>query len=114
MKNKFIIGIFFTLLNLNLSELTSAEEFIFKVSDLEITDNGNTYKGNNRGTIVTNTQLELQSDIFEYSKKSNQLRAIGNVNLFDIKNNITIKRIKLQLDQITIIYLDTLLLVIWQ
>jgi len=90
MKNKFIIGIFFTLLNLNLSELTSAEEFIFKVSDLEITDNGNTYKGNNRGTIVTNTQLELQSDNFEYSKKSNQLRAIGNVNLFDIKNNITI------------------------
>ena len=67
-----------------------SEEFIFEVSDLEITENGNIYKGNNRGTIRTDNQLKLTSNNFEYLKKINRLEANGDVKLFDLNNNITI------------------------
>ena len=53
MKSKFatfFLVLVFTLYNLN---QVFGEEFIFEVSDLEIIDNGNIYKGNNRGTIKT-------------------------------------------------------------
>jgi LPS-assembly protein len=90
MKNKSIIAIFLVLLNLNSSKIVLAEEFIFEVSNLEITENGNIYKGKNRGKIIADTQLELVSDNFEYLKETNQLKAEGNVQLFDFKNNISI------------------------
>ena len=90
MKNKFIVTILLILLNLNLSKLVVAEEFIFEISNLEISDNGNIYKGKNRGKIKTNTQLELLSNNFEYLKKTNQLKTSGDVELYDFKNNISI------------------------
>ena len=91
MKNKFIT--FFLILLFNIVDLNRviAEEFIFEVSNLEITENGNVYKGNNRGTIRTNDQVELISNNFEYLKNINQLEANGNVSLFDLKNDIIIK-----------------------
>jgi len=67
-----------------------SEEFIFEVSDLEITENGNLYKGNNRGTVRTDNQLQLTSNNFEYLKKINRLEANGDVDIFDLNNNITI------------------------
>jgi LPS-assembly protein len=90
MKSKFATFFFvlvFTLCNLG---QVLGEEFIFEISDLEITENGNIYKGNNRGTIITDSQLELISDNFEYFKKINRLEANGDVQLFDLNNNITI------------------------
>ena len=78
-------------MSLNSPKLVLAEEFIFEVSNLEITNNGNIYKGKNRGKIISNTQLELVSDYFEYSKQKNKLEVKGNVHLIDIKNGITIK-----------------------
>jgi LPS-assembly protein len=48
------------------------------------------YKGNNRGTIRTDSQLKLISDNFEYLKEINRLEANGDVQLFDLNNNITI------------------------
>ena len=90
MKNRFIITIFLVLLNLNLPKTVLAEEFMFEVSNLEITDNGNIYKGKNRGKIISDTQIELVSDSFEYLKKTNQLKVEGNVRLFDLKNDISI------------------------
>ena len=90
MKNKFVT--FFLILLFSLSNLNQvlAEEFIFEISDLDIIDNGNVYKGNNRGTIRTNNQLELISNNFEYLKKINRLEANGDVQLFDLNNDITI------------------------
>ena len=88
MKNKFTITLLILLFSMCSFKYILAEEFIFEVSDLEIIDNGNIYKGNNRGKITTNTQLELTSNNFEYLKKINQLEANGNVQLIDIKNNI--------------------------
>ena len=90
MKSKF--ATFFLVLVFTLCNLSQVlgEEFIFEISDLEITENGNIYKGNNRGTIRTDSQLKLISDNFEYLKKINRLEANGNVQLFDLNNNITI------------------------
>ena len=90
MKSKFTI--FFLMLVFTLCNLSQVlgEEFIFEISDLEITENGNIYKGNNRGTIRTDSQLKLISDNFEYLKKINRLEANGDVQLFDLNNNITI------------------------
>ncbi len=90
MKNKFIVIFFLILLSSTLSKSIMAEEFIFEVNTLEITDNGNTYKGKTRSKIKANTQLELISDNFEYYKKTNQLKTSGNVQLYDFTNNITI------------------------
>ena len=90
MKNKSILTILLILLHLITVKLAIAQDFIFEVSDIEITNNGNTYKGNNRGKILTNNQLELISDNFEYLKKINQLKLNGNVQLLDGKNNVTI------------------------
>ena len=95
MKNKFIITTFLILLNLHSTQVVLAEEFIFEISNLEITDNGNTYKGKNRGKIISNTELELASDNFEYLKKINQLKLEGNVQVFDFKNNISINAEKI-------------------
>ena len=85
MKNKFIITTFLILLNLHSTQVVLAEEFIFEISNLEITDNGNTYKGKNRGKIISNTELELISDNFEYYKETNQLKTNGNVQLMILK-----------------------------
>jgi len=90
MKNKFItffLVVVFTLCNFS---RVLAEEFIFEVTDLEITENGNIYKGNNRGTIRTDNQLKLISNNFEYLKKINRLEVNGDVQLFDLNNDITI------------------------
>jgi len=90
MKSKF--ATFFLVLVFTLCNLSQVlgEEFIFEISDLEITENGNIYKGNNRGTIRTDNQLKLISDNFEYLKKINRLEVNGDVQLFDLNNEITI------------------------
>jgi len=90
MKNKFVT--FFLIFIFGLCNLNQifAEEFIFEVSDLEITENGNIYKGSNRGTIRTDNQLKLISDNFKYLKKTNRLEANGDVQLFDLNNDIII------------------------
>ena len=90
MKNKLAsIFLIFVFALCNVSQVL-AEEFIFEVTDLEITENGNIYKGNNRGTIRTDNQLKLISNNFEYLKKINRLEANGDVRLFDLNNDITI------------------------
>ena len=95
MKNKFITLLFVVILNLNPLNLTFADEFIFEVGNLEITNNGKVYKGNNRGKVTTDNQTEIISDNFEYLKKTNQLEANGDVILTDIENNIIINAEKI-------------------
>ena len=95
MKNKLISSFFLILLTLNNFQLVFAEEFVFEVTDLVILENGNIYKGNNRGKITTDSKLELISDNFEYLKKINRLEANGNVVLIDYLNDVTIKAEKI-------------------
>jgi len=95
MRNKIII-IFLTLIfNSTYLNFSLAEEFIFNVTDLEILENNTIYKGNNRGKIITDTQVELISDNFEYLKRINRLEANGNVQLTDIKSNVIINAEKM-------------------
>ena len=64
--------------------------FNFNVSELEITQNGNLYKGLNGGEILTNDGVSITSKNFEYNKLATSLIAYKNVQLKDSKKNIII------------------------
>ena len=95
MKNRIIIIFLILIFNISPLSFANSDEFIFKVTDLEILENNTIYKGNNRGKVVTDTQVELISDNFIYLKKINRLETNGNVELTDIKSNITINADKM-------------------
>jgi LPS-assembly protein len=95
MKNKLITIFLILIFNLSSSNFSISEEFTFEVTDLEILEDNTIYKGNNRGKVITDTQVELISDNFEYLKKINRLEANGNVQLTDIKSNIIINAEKI-------------------
>ena len=92
MKNKFfliniylILG-FFLFLNVN-----SEENFIFNVSEIEITENGNIFKGKNGGEAYTNDGVSIIAKNFEYNKSKQHLKATKDVKLKDDLKNITIE-----------------------
>ena len=95
MKNKFIILLLILILKLNFYNLVASDEFTFEVTDIEILESGNLYKGNNRGKIKTDKQVEIISDNFEYLKETNLLKSYGNAQLTDKINNITINAQKI-------------------
>ena len=84
MKNKFktLISIPIFLIFL-VSNAFSNEQFNFDITEIEITDKGNKYKGIKRGTITTNDGLVMVADEFEYNKSSNILKARGDIEIFD-------------------------------
>ena len=55
-----------------------------------ITDNGNKFKGTNKGIIKTNDGIVIDADEFEYDKILNILNAKGNVKIKDNLKDITI------------------------
>ena len=68
----------------------SKEEFNFDISEIEITDNGNKYKGLKRGTLISNNGLIIKSNKFEYDRQNNILNATGEVEIYDQVNNYII------------------------
>jgi len=95
MKNRIIIIFLILIFYISPLSFANSDEFTFKVTDLEILENNTIYKGNNRGKIITDTQVELISDNFIYLKKINRLETNGNVELTDVKSNITINADKM-------------------
>ena len=95
MKNRFIKIIFLITLCLNFFEFSHGEDFIFNVTEIEIEDNGNLYKGINKGKITTDNQIEIISNNFKYLKKANSLEVNGDVILTDFKNDIIINAEKI-------------------
>ena len=92
MKNKIkylLLSIF--ILSLNISTLLSDEIFNFNVSDIEITQNGNIFKGFNGGEAFTNNGVSIKANKFEYNKKTSLLISNGDVELQDKLKNITIE-----------------------
>ena len=71
-KIKLIIVITF-LTFLSFVSILKAEEFNFDVTEIEILDEGNLFKGLKRGTITTNDGLIITADEFEYNKLLNLL-----------------------------------------
>ena len=82
MKNKFklIIIILYLLKIPNLY----ADEFIFETEQIDIVDNGKTYKASN-GKIITNDNLtEITGKYFEYDRVNLILKVEGDVKIFDL------------------------------
>ncbi len=82
--NKILVLIFFIFFQ-NISN--SAESFNFDVTEVEILENGNIFKGSKRGTITTDDGIKLEADNFKYNKSLNILNANGNVKIEDNINN---------------------------
>ena len=68
----------------------SNEQFSFDVTEIEITENGNKFKGKNKGKIISNDGIIIEADEFEYDKKLNILNASGNVKINDTTNEYLI------------------------
>ncbi len=82
----FIISLFlFYIINVN-----SSEQFNFNITEVEITEEGNNYKGLKKGIITTNDGIKIIADQFNYNKLSNILDASGNIKITDNVNNYTI------------------------
>ena len=66
-----------------------SDDFTFNVSEIEIKENGNKYKGINGGTVLSGN-LKIISDTFEYDKISNIIEAYGDVKIIDDEKDILI------------------------
>ena len=95
MKNKLIKILFIFLLNFSFLGLAISEEFTFEVTEVEITENGNVYRGNNTGKITTEDGIEIKSDNFRYLKITNSLEVDGSAQLIDFRNDIIINAEKI-------------------
>ena len=66
MKNKISKIIILLILNFGFFDLLCAQEFTFQVPEIEVIDNGNIFKGTKRGEVITDDQIKLISNNFEY------------------------------------------------
>ena len=79
------------MLKINFFNLGFAQEqFNFDVTEIEINEKGNKYKGLKRGTISTNDGIFIDADTFEFNKTTNILLAYGNVIIKDLTNDLII------------------------
>ena len=96
MKNKIKLILLTFVLNLCCVNFIIAEEFIFKVTDLEILENNTIYKGNNGGIVTTrNNEIVITADTFIYNKLTTLLEAEGNVKLVDKIKDVIIESNKI-------------------
>ena len=70
------------------SYLNAEEQFVFKVTEINISENGNLIVGSKGGKAVTNDGFEIIGENFVYNKVTNILNVSGNVKLFSIDDNI--------------------------
>ena len=68
-------------------KVSSKEPFNFDITEIEITNNGNIFKGLKRGTASSDSGLIIEADRFEYNKSTNILNAFGNVEINDQIND---------------------------
>ena len=92
MKNKFfLIKIYLILSFFLFSNLNSEETFNFNVTEIEIQEDGNIFKGKNGGEAYTNDGISIIAENFEYNKLKEHLKATNNVKFRDKSKNLTIK-----------------------
>ena len=90
MKNNIYILILLIFFSTYSSWIYAGEQFNFDVTEIEIFEKGNKFKGTKRGKITSNNGVELDADTFEYDKTTNVLNAKGNVILKDLNNDTII------------------------
>ena len=71
----------------NIINSHAVDDFNFNVTEIEISENGNVYKGINKGTVSSNNGIIINADEFEYRKNTNELKATGNVEVIDKSSN---------------------------
>ena len=100
MINKIIYRlILFFFFILSCFSVSSSEQFLFNVTEVEILENGNLFKGLKRGTIQTNDGIIIDADKFIYNKKTNIVNAEGKVKVEDNVNSYTIYSDKVTYDK---------------
>jgi len=84
MKNK-IYNFFIIIFISSFFSLTSysIEQFNFDVTNIEILENGNLFKGTDKGIIKSDNGIIINADNFEYNHALNILNANGNVKIED-------------------------------
>ena len=91
MKNNLSKLIIYLFLSLGFFSFLNAEEqFIFKVTEIDISENGNLIVGSKGGKATTNDGFEITGENFVYNKITNILNVSGNVKLFSVEDNITV------------------------
>ena len=80
---KIIFIYFFILVN----QANAIDQFNFDVTEAEILDNGNIFKGSKGGTATSADGLTITADNFEYNKELNILNAFGKVKIKDTLND---------------------------
>ncbi len=81
---KFILILIINFISLN---SVYSEQFNFDVTEIEIFNKGNLYKGLKRGTITTDDGIIIEANTFIYNKITNIVDAEGNVKVEDTINN---------------------------
>ncbi len=74
MKNKFII--FFLLFFFNF-KILNADKYLFEVSNMSVSENGNLIKANNGKIFSEENNLEINAEKYKYNKSLNLLNAIN-------------------------------------
>ena len=85
--SKFIYILFFLTINFTIAY---SEQFKFNVTEIEILNNGNLYKGLDKGSIETDTGILINAETFIYDKLKNTVKVEGNVKIEDKINNYVI------------------------
>ena len=91
MRNKIyqIFKIIFFIIFLNFNAHGN-DQFNFDITEIEILENGNIFKGLNKGTIKTDNGIIIHANSFEYNKLTNILTAKEDVIVEDTIKNYTI------------------------
>ncbi len=91
MKNKFFYILLYCLLSIFFFiKAFAGEQFNFDVTEVEILEEGNIFKGIKKGVVTTDDGIIIISDTFLYNKEKNILIANGNVEVEDKIKNIKI------------------------
>ena len=91
MKNNRKLASIILIINyLFFSQVLANDSFNFDIPEIQILNNGNTYKGIKRGQITTSENFSIKADNFIYQKNDNTINASGNVILEDKINKYEI------------------------
>jgi len=94
--NLFLISIYiFLSFFINVKIISSDEIFTFNVTELQMAQDGNVFKGIGGGDVSTNNGISIEADNFEYNKIDKLLVARLNVKLDDPNKKIIINADKI-------------------
>ena len=91
MKNKNFFLVFFLFSFLIFLNNSFSEEFYFETPEIQTFENGNLLKAPKGGKALTDNNIEILADKFEYNKITTRLIAKKNVVIIDSLNKVVIK-----------------------